>query len=57
MIRPVYYTVKELAALWRCPASAVYRLINTRRLHAFKVGVSWRIPEDARLAYESRRAL
>ena len=57
MIRPVYYTVKELADLWRCPMSTIYKLINTNRLQAFKVGVSWRITDDARLAYEGRRAV
>ena len=49
-----YYTVKELADLWRCPTSTIYTLINTRRLRAFKVGVSWRITDGARMEYESR---
>lgn len=48
----MYYTVKTLAELWQCPESTIYTLIKTGRLKAFKVGVSWRISDKARISYE-----
>ncbi len=43
----MYYTVKELAEHWRCPCSVIYNLIKTGKLRAFKLGVSYRISEQA----------
>ena len=48
----VYYTVESLASLWGCPKSTVYNLITTKRLAAFKCGVSWRISDKARAECE-----
>jgi excisionase family DNA binding protein len=46
------YSVKELAALWRCSASAVYDLLTNGKLQGFKIGPSWRITDEARRTYE-----
>jgi len=51
-----YYTVQDLADIWGCSKNAIYALICTHRLRAFKVGVSWRISEEARVEYERGRA-
>lgn len=48
----VYYTVESLAALWGCARSTVYTLISTKKLRAFKCGVSWRITDKARAECE-----
>ena len=46
------YTVKELAALWRCSPSAVYDLLTAGKLQGFKIGHAWRITDEARINYE-----
>ena len=46
------YSVKELAALWRCSPSVVYDLLTNGKLHGFKIGRSWRITDEDRRAFE-----
>lgn len=46
------YSVKELAALWRCSSSAIYDLLTNGKLQGFKIGHSWRITDEARRTYE-----
>ena len=46
------YSVKELAALWRCSESAVYDLLTNGKLQGFKIGHSWRVTDEARRTYE-----
>ena len=53
MEHTLYYSVASLAKLWQCPESTIYTLIKTGRLKAFKVGVAWRISEQARINYEN----
>ena len=40
-------TVDEAAAFMRCGINAVYDAIREKRLHAVKVGKSWRITREA----------
>ena len=51
------YTVKELAALWRCSPSAVYDLLTAGKLQGFKIGHAWRITDEARINYEQTPAI
>ena len=50
----MYYTPKTLAQRWDCSAWTVYDLLTQGRLAGFKVGRSWRISEEARIAYEDQ---
>ena len=47
-----YYTIKELAALWRCSTDVIYDLLRSGKLHGFKIGGGWRISDEARREYE-----
>lgn len=47
-----YYTIKELAELWRCSTDVIYDLVRTGKLPAFRVGREWRISDEARRQYE-----
>ena len=40
-------TVEECASFMRCGVNAVYDAIREKRLHAVKVGKSWRITREA----------
>ena len=41
------YTVAELSQKWRISPQTVQRWIREGKIKAFKVGRSWRIPEQA----------
>lgn len=46
------HTIAEAAGIMRCSENSVYRLVETGRLRAFRVGRrGWRITEDALNAY------
>jgi excisionase family DNA binding protein len=48
-----YYTPATLAQKWGCHIETVYDLLRTDKLHGFKLGKDWRIPDSARAEYES----
>ena len=54
---PVVYTVDELAAVWKCSSRFVYDLLRQGRLAGFRIGSSWRVSEESRLAYERGAAM
>lgn len=47
-----YYTPATLAQLWKCSTDSIYVLLRTGKLHGFKIGKDWRIPDSARVEYE-----
>ena len=46
-----FYSVKELADLFKVSEINIRNLINENELEAFKVGREWRISEDALARY------
>lgn len=46
------YSVSELARYWRVNEPTIYGMIKSKKLPAFKVGVSYRITDKAVRAYE-----
>lgn len=46
-VRPVYWTVDEIAALLRVSRMSVYRLVEREELRGLRVGRSIRIPQRA----------
>jgi putative molybdopterin biosynthesis protein len=52
-----YYTIKELAELWRCSTDVIYDLVRNGKLPAFRVGREWRISDEARRQYEQTPAV
>lgn len=48
-----YFTVAELAELWRCSSDMVYSLLKSGKLRGFKLGKDWRITDEARVEYET----
>ena len=48
-----YYTPATLAKKWACSVDIVYDLLRSGKLHGFKLGKDWRIPDSARAAYEA----
>lgn len=49
-----YYTIPELAELWKCSPNLIYTYLRTGKLAGFKLGVSWRVSDEARLECEAR---
>ena len=47
------YTLYELAEVWSCHWAALYRMIKTGKLHAFRVGRTWRIKHEERIRVET----
>jgi excisionase family DNA binding protein len=47
-----YYTIQELAELWRCSPDVIYDMLRTGKLHGFKLGREWRVSDESRRAYE-----
>lgn len=52
-----YFTVKEVAAMWKCGEDAVFNAIQSGRLMAFRLDPTrrkspWRISEDALKEHE-----
>lgn len=41
-----FYTIKEVADIFRCHPETVRRLIWTKKIKGTKVGGSWKISED-----------
>jgi hypothetical protein len=57
----VTFTVKQLAQRWQCDQRIILAAIRSGKLRAFPLvpgakRVTWRIPKDAVLAYESANA-
>lgn len=50
-----FYSVPELAALWRCSEAYVYRQLRAGALRGFKAGVGWRVSEEARQTFEKSK--
>ena len=48
----IVWTVEELASHWKVKASTVYGLIRSGRLSAFKVGVGYRVSNEAVRRFE-----
>lgn len=48
---PIIYTPEELAQLWKVSTMTIYKLINQNKIPHFKVGRSYRIPEEYLQAY------
>lgn len=40
-------TPNEVAKILRCRPVTVYRILENGELHGFKIGLGWRITEDA----------
>lgn len=47
-----YFTPASLAKRWGCCIDIIYDLLKSGKLRGFKLGKDWRIPDDAREAYE-----
>lgn len=47
MVDTLYYTVNEVAELWRCHPHTVLDMIKKQKLKAFKVGVKWLVSATA----------
>ena len=47
------YTVKELAARWKCSVDAVYDMIRRGVLPSIRIGKSYRVTGAAVEAYEA----
>lgn len=47
MTTPKAYTVDEVAAILKVHPRTVYRMVERGELRGVKVGVLWRIPQEA----------
>lgn len=51
------YTVPDLAAAWRCNATALREAVTRGEFEgAFKIGRAWRIPKASARAWRERRS-
>lgn len=50
----IIYTPEELAKLWKVSKMTIYKLIGQNKIPHFKVGRSYRIPEEHLKAYAER---
>lgn len=46
------YTLAELATVWGCHISTIYRMIEKKKLHAFRLGGTWRVSHEERRRVE-----
>lgn len=51
---PIIYTPEELAQLWKVSTMTIYKLISQNKIPHFKVGRSYRIPEEHLQVYAER---
>lgn len=50
----IIYTPEELAKVWKVSTMTIYKLINQNKIPHFRVGRSYRIPEEHLQAYAER---
>lgn len=51
-----YLTVDETCELLKIGHNAIYRLLNTGELKAFRNGRTWRIPKEGIIEFTRRQA-
>jgi excisionase family DNA binding protein len=51
MTMPKVYTAEEVAEILKVHPLTVYRMLQRKKLHGFKVGTAWRISQDALEAF------